>query len=50
MSSYPVGLRSVLKAAPCVMMAFGTSFVFYMYQYAALHHLNDRIPKPSFKY
>lgn len=50
MSSYPVGLRSVLKGAPSVLMLFTTSTIFYLFQYAILHHNHDRIPKPSFKY
>lgn len=50
MSSYPVGLRSVFKAAPSILMVFGTSIVFYLFQYAAIHHVHDHLPKPSFKY
>lgn len=49
LGAYPVPLRSVLKAAPCVIMAMTASYVFWIAQYAYIRHTHDHIPKFTFK-
>lgn len=49
MSAYPPALRSVLKAAPSVMMLFASSFLFGWAHYAVISHPNDHVPRYHFR-
>lgn len=49
-NTYPPALRSVLKAAPCLVMCLAASTVFWIYNYSLLRHAHDRVPRPSYKY
>ena len=49
MSAYPPALQSVLKAAPCVVMSFYASYVFYMVMHGMARHSQDHVPKFSFR-
>ena len=50
LGAYPAPLRSVLKAAPCIIMAMTASYVFWIAQYAYMRHTHDHVPKFTFKY
>ena len=45
MSAYPPALQSVLKAAPCVVMSFYASYVFYVVMHGISRHSQDHVPK-----
>ena len=45
MSAYPPALQSVLKAAPCVVMSFYASYVFYIVMHGVARHSQDHVPK-----
>lgn len=49
MSAYPPALQSVLKAAPCLVMSFYASYVFYMVMHGMTRRPQDHIPKFSFR-
>lgn len=50
MSTYPVALRSALKAAPCLLMCMGMSTIVWLYMHGLNRHSQDHVPKHSFKY
>ena len=45
MSAYPPALQSVLKAAPCLVMSFYASYVFYMVMHGVIRRPQDHVPK-----
>ena len=45
MSGYPPALQSMLKAAPCIVMSFYASYVFYMFMHGVSRHSQDHVPK-----
>jgi hypothetical protein len=49
MSAYPPALQSVLKAAPCIVMAFYASYVFYVAMHGIARHSQDHVPKFSYR-
>ena len=49
MSAYPPALQSILKAAPCVVMSFYASYVFYMVMHGMVRRPQDHVPKFSFR-
>ena len=49
MSGYPPALQSVLKAAPCVVMSFYASYVFYMVMHGMTRRPQDHVPKFAFR-
>ena len=49
MSAYPPALASVLKAAPCVVMSFYASYVFYVVMHGMSRHSQDHVPKFAFR-
>lgn len=49
MSAYPPGLQSVLKAAPCLVMSFYASYLFYMVMHGMTRRPQDHVPKFSFR-
>ena len=50
MSTYPVALRSVLKAAPCLTMCTGACYLTWMYMHGLSRHAQDHVPRHSYKY
>lgn len=49
MSAYPPALQSILKAAPCVVMSFYASYVFYMVMHGLARHSQDHVPKFTYR-
>ena len=49
MSAYPSWLQSMLKGAPCVVMSFYASYVFYMIMHGMVRRPEDHVPKYSFR-
>jgi hypothetical protein len=49
MSAYPTSLATILKAAPCLVMSFYASYVFYMVMHGMARHSQDHVPKFSFR-
>lgn len=49
MSAYPPALQSILKAAPCVVMSFYASYVFYMVMHGMARRPQDHVPKFTYR-
>lgn len=49
MSAYPPALQSILKGAPCVVMAFYASYVFYMVMHGMIRRPQDHVPKFTYR-
>ena len=49
MSAYPPALQSVLKAAPCIVMSFYASYLFYMVMHGITRRPQDHVPKFSYR-
>jgi hypothetical protein len=49
MSAYPPALQSILKAAPCVVMSFYASYVFYMVMHGIIRRPQDHVPKFTYR-
>lgn len=49
MSAYPSSLQSVLKAAPCIVMSFYASYVFYMIMHGMVRRPQDHVPKFNYR-
>lgn len=49
MSAYPPALQSILKAAPCVVMSFYASYVFYMVMHGMSRRPQDHVPKFAYR-
>jgi hypothetical protein len=49
MSAYPPALQSVLKAAPCIVMSFYASYVFYMIMHGMTRRPQDHVPKFNYR-
>ncbi len=49
MSAYPPALQSVLKAAPCLVMSFYASYVFYMVMHGMVRRPQDHVPKFTYR-
>ncbi len=47
--TYPVQIRSLQKAVPCLVMCYLGSWVFYVATYAFVKHEHDHIPKFSYR-
>ena len=50
MSAYPPVLKTVLTAAPCILMCLGMSTLTYAYMHGLLRHAQDHVPKHSYRY
>ncbi len=49
MSAYPPALQTILKGAPCIVMSFYASYVFYMVMHGIARRPEDHVPKFSFR-
>ncbi len=49
MSAYPPALQSILKAAPCIVMSFYASYVFYMVMHGMVRRPQDHVPKFTYR-
>lgn len=49
MSAYPPALQTILKGAPCIVMSFYASYVFYMVMHGLVRRPQDHVPKFTFR-
>ena len=49
MSAYPPALQSILKGAPCIVMSFYASYVFYMVMHGMIRRPQDHVPKFTYR-
>lgn len=49
MSAYPPALASILKGAPCIVMSFYASYVFYMVMHGMIRRPQDHVPKFTYR-
>jgi hypothetical protein len=49
MSAYPTALQSILKAAPCVTMAFYVSYIFYIVMHGIARRPQDHVPRFAYR-
>ena len=49
MSAYPASLQSILKGAPCVIMSFYASYVFYSIMHGMVRRPQDHVAKFTYR-
>lgn len=49
MSAYPQSLQSILKAAPCITMAFYVSYIFYIVMHGIARRPEDHVPRFAYR-